>query len=160
MYSYANGVELRESRMRRSGIMGLKRMRYYRKFPVSILTTAIAVIFLRYLLEHYSVPSALFNGLLGGVFMALTLCALHSCWYWEIGDDRLTQRRYFRLTVFPFSEITYIGPMTGEAGTYKFFDKTVLVRNAGGQRMLVTIGDPDVFLNEMRKHLPHITLRL
>lgn len=135
-------------------------MRYYRKLPLSILPAAIVVIFLKHFLESHSLPSALLNGLLGGILVALTLRALHSGWYWEIGDDRLIHRRYFSLTVFPFSEITYIGPMTGEAGTYTFFDKTILVRNAGGKRMLVTIGDPDAFLNEMRKHLPRITLRL
>jgi hypothetical protein len=135
-------------------------MRYYRKPPVSILAPAIVVIFFRYFLEYHSLPSALLNGLLGGVLMALILLALHSCWYWEISSDRLIHRRYFSLIVFSFSEIIYIGPMTGEAGTYKFFEKTILVRNAGGKRMLVTIDDPDAFLTEMRKHLPQITLRL
>jgi len=135
-------------------------MRYYRKPPVFILPTAIVIIFFRHFLEYHSLPSALLNALLGGILTALTVRALHSAWYWEIGGDRLIHRRYFSLIVFPFSEITYIGPMTGEAGTYKFFDKTILVRNAGGKRMLVTVGDPDAFLNEMRKHLPQITLRL
>ena len=135
-------------------------MRYYRKPPVSILAAAMVVIFFRYFLEYHSLPSALLNGLLGGVLMALILLALHSCWYWEISNDRLIHRRYFSLIVFSFSEIIYIGPMTGEAGTYKFFEKTILVRNDGGKRMLVTIDDPDAFLTEMRKHLPQITLRL
>ena len=135
-------------------------MRYYRKPPVSILAAAMVVIFFRYFLEYHSLPSALLNGLLGGVLMALILLALHSRWYWEISNARLIHRRYFSLIVFSFSEIIYIGPMTGEAGTYKFFEKTILVRNAGGKRMLVTIDDPDAFLTEMRKHLPQITLRL
>jgi hypothetical protein len=135
-------------------------MRYHRKPPVSILPAAIVVIFFRHFLEYHSLPSALLNGLLGGVLMALMLLALHSCWYWEIGNDRLIHRRYFSFTVFPFSEIIYVGPMTGEAGTYKFFEKTILVRNAGGKQILVTLGDPDAFLNEIRKHLPQITLRL
>src|SRR5215471_20246477 len=135
-------------------------MRYYRKPPVSILAAAIVVILFRYVLEHHSLPSVLLNGLLGGVLMALILLALHSCWYWEISNDRLLHWRYFSLSAFSFSEIIYIGPMTGEAGTYKFFEKTILVRNAGGRRMLVTIDDPDAFLTEMRKHLPQITLRL
>jgi hypothetical protein len=135
-------------------------MRYYRKPPVSILAAAIVVIFFRYFLQYHFLPSALLNGLLGGVLMALILLALHSCWYWEMSNDRLIHRRYFSLTVFSFSEIIYIGPMTGEAGIYKFFEKTILVRNAGGKRMLVTIGDPDALLTEMRKHLPRITLRL
>jgi hypothetical protein len=47
--------------------------------------------------------------------------------------------------------------MTGEAGTYKFFEKIVLVRKVNRKRMLVNIGDPDAFLNE---NLPQITLRL
>jgi hypothetical protein len=136
------------------------RMRYYRKLPVSILPTAILVIFFRHFLEYHSLPSALLNGLLGGVLMALILRVLHSSWYWEIGDDRLIHRRYFSLTVFPFSEITYIGPMIGEASTHKFFDKTILVRNAVGKRMFVTTVDPETFLDQMRKHLPQITLHL
>jgi hypothetical protein len=40
-------------------------MRYYRKPPVSILPTAIVVIFFRHFLEYHSLPSALLNGLLG-----------------------------------------------------------------------------------------------
>jgi hypothetical protein len=135
-------------------------MRYHQKPSRFIFPAAIIVVFFRDFLAHHSLPSALVTGIWGGIVVGVTLRMLQWSWYWEIGDDRLTHRRYFSITVFPFSEITYIGPMTGEAGTYKFFEKTILVRNSDGKRMLVNIDDPSAFLNEMRKHLPQITLRL
>jgi hypothetical protein len=80
---------------------------------------------------------------------------------WEILPDRLIERRFFRAAVvFPFSEITYVGPMTGKAAEFKATAKWILIRNAAGQRIIVHLDDPEVFLAHMRKYLPLVTLNL
>jgi len=81
-------------------------------------------------------------------------------WYWEVGETRLVHRRFLVRTTYPFSDITYVGPMTGEGSGYTFFEKTILVRTAEGQRMFIDTTDPDALLAEMRQRLPGITLNL
>jgi hypothetical protein len=97
--------------------------------------------------------------LTGGLIM-LVGCIPHLFWYWEIRDDRVVQRRLFLRTALPFSEITYVGPVTGQASRHKYFERHILIRNVAGKRMFVNTGDPEAFLTEMRKHLPRITLNL
>jgi hypothetical protein len=50
-------------------------------------------------------------------------------WYWEICPDRLIHQRYFRRVVWPFTEITYVGPMTGLIGTYAKHDADLTFTN-------------------------------
>lgn len=80
--------------------------------------------------------------------------------YWEIRTDYVIQRFFFRRIVFPFPNVTYVGPMKGEASNFKYFEKTILIETADGKRMYARPADPKAFLTNMRKHLPAITLHL
>ena len=80
--------------------------------------------------------------------------------FWEIREDCVVQRQWFRRTVFPFSQIAYVGPMTGQASQYEHFAKHILIRNAAGEKMIVITAQYEAFLKEMRKHLPLVTLNL
>jgi hypothetical protein len=82
----------------------------------------------------------------------------YKCWYWEICPDRLIHRRYFRRVVWPFTEIAYVGPMTGLIGTYSAARDWLEVRNVSGKMIIVQPADCEEFLLEMRKYLPRITL--
>jgi hypothetical protein len=84
----------------------------------------------------------------------------HFFWYWDILPDRVVHRRYFRRSVFPFSEITYVGPLTGWAAGNNAVRNWILIRNAAGERIVATPADPEAFLANIRKHLPLITLNL
>src|SRR5215475_3062148 len=53
-----------------------------------------------------------------GIGTFLLFLVIYRSWYWEICPDRLIHRRYFRRVVWPFTEIIYVGPMTGLIGTY------------------------------------------
>ena len=112
-----------------------------------------------YFLQGHSLWLSLFM-----LWVLLGCCGLirlnHRSWYWEIGDDSVIQRRHFRRNVFPFSEITYVGPMTGTASEHKYFSKHILIRNIAGEKMFVETPQCETFLVEMRKHLPLITLNL
>jgi hypothetical protein len=98
-------------------------------------------------------------------FAAFVICILlflpsHLFWYWEIRPDRLIHQRYLARRIFPFSEIVYIGPMTGKASDHETTRNWILVRSEGGQRMIVDTNNHEGFLSEMRKYLPSITLKL
>jgi hypothetical protein len=82
----------------------------------------------------------------------------YKLWYWETCPDRLIHQRYFRRVVWPFTEITYVGPMTGLIGTYSAVRDWLEVRNVSGKMIIVQPGDCEEFLSEMRKYLPRITL--
>jgi hypothetical protein len=91
------------------------------------------------------------------VAMSVAAFRLPNSWfYWEICDDCVIQRRYFGRTVFPFSDITYVGPFSGQLSRLNM----ILIRNTAGKRMIVNTDDPQAFLAEMREHLPRITLNL
>ena len=77
--------------------------------------------------------------------------------YWEIQFDRVIQRLYFRRTVFLFSEIDYVGPMTGAASLFDHFGKHILIQNVSGETIFVRTPKYEAFLKEMNKHLPLIT---
>jgi hypothetical protein len=135
-------------------------VRYYRKPPLAIVPVGMLVVLLRYLLQGRSLLTSVLDALAGGIPLALLVYVFHKGWYWEVGETRLVHRRLLRRTTFPFSDITYVGPMTGEGSEYEFFEKTILVRTAEGQRMFIDTTDPDALLAEMRQHLPGITLNL
>jgi hypothetical protein len=81
-------------------------------------------------------------------------------WYWEIQPERLIHRRYLTRVVFPYTEITYIGPVTGRATEHATAKTWILVRTESGQKMIVDAADPPGFLDAIRKYLPRITLNL
>ncbi len=133
-------------------------MRYRKEFGIRQLAGAFAGWFIVSLLFYparsllTSVRSSLIYALVGYLFYFFQ--------YWEIRDDCLIYRFYFRRTVFPFANITYVGPMKGQASGHKFFAKTVLVETVDKKRMYVTPANPEDFLANMRQHLPAITLNL
>jgi hypothetical protein len=135
-------------------------VRYYRKPPLGIVPVGMAVVLLRYLLQGRSLLTSVMYAIASGIPLALLVYVFHRRWYWEVGDTRLVHRRFLGRTSFPFSDITYVGPMTGEGSGYEFFEKMILVRTAEGQRMFIDTVDPDALLAEMRQHLPGITLSL
>ena len=91
-----------------------------------------------------------------GIF--LLFFVIYRSWYWEICPDRLIHRRYFRKVVWPFTEISYVGPMTGVIGTYPAVRDWLEVRNVSGKMIIVQPANCEQFLLEMRKYLPRITL--
>jgi hypothetical protein len=133
-------------------------VRYYRKPPLAIVPVGMLVVLLRYLLQGRSLLTSVLHALISGIPLALLVYVFHKGWYWEVGETRLLHRRFLRRTTFPFSDITYVGPMTGEGSGYKFFEKTILARTAEGRRMFIDTSDPDALLRDMRQHLPGITL--
>jgi hypothetical protein len=135
-------------------------MRYYRKPPLGIVPVGMLVVLVRYLLQSRSVLTSVLNAVASGIPLALLVYVFHRRWYWEVGETRLVHRRLLRRTTFPFSDISYVGPMTGEASGYELFGKTILVRTVTGQRMFIDTTDADALLAEMRRHLPGITLNL
>lgn len=68
--------------------------------------------------------------------------------YWEVLSDRVIERHYFRRTIFPFSEIEYVGPMTGAASLFDHFNKHVLIQNISGKKMFVMTPKYESFLKE------------
>ena len=92
------------------------------------------------------------------VLVALSFYVPYLFWYWEIYPDRLIHRRYFQQIIFPFSEITYVGPMTGNSASHKSVRNWILVQNTDGRSMIVQSAVPEAFLSQMRKYLPEITL--
>jgi hypothetical protein len=110
-----------------------------------------------YFLEDHSLWHALFTAV---VMLALWALAAAASLHWEIHDDVVVERRFFRRKVFPMPEITYIGPMTGAAGQFQYFAKHLLIKNAAGGSMIVDTPQHEAFLAEMRKHLPQVTLNL
>ena len=97
---------------------------------------------------------------LGAAAVILAFYIPHLFWNWKILPDRLVQSRYFQRTVFPFSEITYIGPMTGRAARRNAVQNWILIRNTANERMIAMPANPEAFLAELRTYLPQITLHL
>jgi len=135
-------------------------MRYYRKPPIGIVPVGMLVVFLRYFLQSRSFATSFLQSIAGGTSLAVVAYAFHRCWYWEVGDTALIHRRLFRRITFPFSEITYVGPMTGDGSGYTFFENTILVRTGDGKRMFIDTAKPGALLADMRKRAPRITLNL
>jgi hypothetical protein len=92
-------------------------------------------------------------------FAGLTKLIHRSC-YWQIQEGCVIQRHYFRRIVFPFSEITYVGPMTDVAGLYEYFAEHILIENISGEQIVVNTPQREAFWAEMNKHLPLITRNL
>ncbi len=80
--------------------------------------------------------------------------------HWDICEDRVVQHRFFRRTVFPLSEIVYVGPMKGQASRFDYFAQHILIENEAGKRIIVRTPRYAEFLAEMRKRLPLVTLNL
>jgi hypothetical protein len=127
---------------------------------MGIVLVGLLVIFLRYFLQSRSFATSVLQSVAGGIPLALVAYAFHRCWYWEVSDTALIHRRLFRRITFPFSEITYIGPMTGDGSGYTFFENTILVRTLEGKRMFIDTTDPHALVADMRQHVPRITLNL
>jgi hypothetical protein len=132
-------------------------MRYRKELGIRQLAGAFAGMFICSLLFT---KRSLLTSVYCGVVAALVWYQFYFFRYWEIRDDCLIQRFFFRRIVFPFSDITYAGPMKGEGSNHKFFEKIALVETVNGKRMYVEPADPEAFLANMRKHLPAITLNL
>ena len=159
-----NQADLYESPTQGLALLGIRydrrRVRYYRKPPTGIVPVGILVVFVRYFLQSRSVATSVLHAIVSGIPLALVAYAFHRYWYWEVGDTTLIHRRFGRRIAFPFSDITYIGPMTGEGSGYTFFERTILVRTVEGKRMVIDTADPDALLAHLRQHLPRITLNL
>lgn len=97
-------------------------------------------------------------GVLAAILFVLVSLPSWLFWYWDILPDRLIQRRYFGRTTFLFPDITYCGPVTGNlAGRLQTRD-WIEIRTSSGKWMVAQPDDRAAFLNEMRKHLPKVTL--
>jgi hypothetical protein len=81
-------------------------------------------------------------------------------WYWDVLPDRLIHRRYFGQKVLLFSEITYCGPVTGNAAGLGQTRHWIEIRTADGRRMIAQPADAHAFLAAMRRYLPAVTLNL
>jgi hypothetical protein len=132
-------------------------MRYRKEFGIRQLAGSFAGMFICSILF---MKRSLLTSAYCGVIAALVMFQFYFFRYWEIRDDCLIQRFFFRRIVFPFSEIRYVGPMKGEASNHKFFAEIALVETVNGKRMYIEAADPEAFLSDMRKHLPAITLNL
>src|SRR5579863_8408352 len=100
-------------------------MRYRKEFGIRQLAGAFAGWFIVSLLFYPA--HSLLTSVRSGLIYALVGYLFYFFQYWEIRDDCLIYRFYFRRVVFPFSNIVYAGPMKGQAANHKFFAKTVLV---------------------------------
>jgi len=132
-------------------------MRYRKEFHIRQLAEVLAV---GLIVSLFYPTRSLLTCLECGLVYALVWFAFYFYRYWEIRTDCLIQRFFFRRIVFPFSDITYVGPMKGDASNFEYFDKTILIETADGRRMYARPADPEAFLADMRKHLPAITLHL
>jgi hypothetical protein len=95
---------------------------------------------------------------LKGIAAFLLFYVIYRSWYWEICPDRLIHRRYFRRVIWPFTEISYVGPITGVIGSNPAVRDLLEVRNVSGKMIIVRPANCEEFLLEMRKYLPRITL--
>jgi hypothetical protein len=134
-------------------------MRYRRKIGAAgvIVWFAYAAITA---LAFYRSRHSVLSGAVAAIVVLLLFYVPHLYWYWEILPDRLVHRSYFQRTVWPFQEITYIGPLSGKLAASKAAKNWIEIRNASGQRMIAQPADTKAFLDEMRRHLPEITLNL
>lgn len=132
-------------------------MRYRKKFRVHQPVEMFAGGFIGALLYP---GRSLMTSLRCGIICVLVWWVMYFFWYWEIRNDSLVQQHLFRRIVFPFSNITYVGPMKGAASSHKYFDKHILIETVDEKRMFAQPADPEDFLANMRKHLPLITLNL
>ena len=96
--------------------------------------------------------------LVGVVTFVLGFYVPYKLWYWEICPNRLVHRRYFRKVVWPFTEIIYVGPLTGLMGIFPAGRDWLEVRNVSGKMIIVQPANCEDFLSEMRKYLPRITI--
>jgi hypothetical protein len=134
-------------------------MRFRRRMGLaSVVTWCVyaSVVALAFYRTHHSPVSVAASA----VVVLLLFWVPHLYWYWEILPDRLVHRRYFQSMAWPLAEIVYVGPVTGGAAGRKATRDWIEIRNAAGQRMIAQPGNPKAFLEEMRKHLPEITLEL
>jgi hypothetical protein len=134
-------------------------MRYRRKLrPAGIIVwlAYAAIVAFAFYHSHHSTPTVV----AAGIIVLLLFYLPYLYWYWEIRPDRLVHQRYFQRIAWPFSEITYAGPMTGKAAGNRTAKDWIEIRNLSGQRMIAQPADPQAFLEEMRRHLPQITLNL
>ena len=132
-------------------------MRFYRKLGAVRLVARFAVGALlggSFLRQGYSFWAAV----LAGILFVLAWLPSWLFWYWEIGPDCVTQRRYFGRTIFPFSTITYAGPVTGNLAGRRQTRNWIEIRTDDGRWMIVDAADPDGFLARMREYLPTVTL--
>jgi hypothetical protein len=79
-------------------------------------------------------------------------------YYWEICPDRLVEQRFYTRDVLPFTEITYVGPMTGIAAGHPRLRNYIEIQTIAGKKKIIQPADCDAFLAEMRNCLPQITL--
>jgi hypothetical protein len=97
---------------------------------------------------------------LAGVLAVAMFLPPYLFWYWDIRADYFAQRRYFSRIVMPYSEIVYVGPISGRMMGKASVTKLIEIRNAAGKRIIALPSNSEAFLTEMRKHLPEITLNL
>jgi hypothetical protein len=98
--------------------------------------------------------------LVGLIGIALLFLPPYLFWYWDIRDSYFAQRRYFSRIVMPYSKIIYVGPMSTRMHAILGARSWIEVRSADGRIIIAQPADSKAFLNEMRKHLPEITLNL
>jgi hypothetical protein len=133
-------------------------MRYYRGKLTNPRVAEWAIIGLAGAIGELQAGHPLWVAELLGIGILLLFFVIYRSWYWEICPDCLIHRRYFRRVVWPFTEITYVGPMTGLIGTYSAVRGWLEVRNVSGKMIIVQPANCEEFLGEMRKYLPRITL--
>ncbi len=108
-------------------------MKYRRKtsVPVIILCLGISEL-VRQAIVNDSLRQAL--EWMAGVVVAAA--ASYFLQYWEIQPDRLVFRNFWTKKVWPFSEITYVGPPDGPMAGVRAAGSWIIVRNRQGRRMV------------------------
>lgn len=133
-------------------------MRHYKGKLTNSRVAEWAILGLAVAIGELQSGDSLWGAELAAIGIFSMFFVFYRSWYWEICPDRLIHRRYFRKHVWPFTEISYVGPITGVIGTYSVVRDWLEVRNVSGEMIIVRPADCEAFLLEMRKYLPKITL--
>lgn len=133
-------------------------MRYYRGTLTNPRVAEWAVFGVAGSIVELQAGHSLWLAEMVGIGIFLLFFVIYRSWYWEICPDRLIHRRYFRRVVWPFREISYVGPITGLMGRYSAVRNWLEVRHVSGEMIIVHPANCEEFLLEMRKYLPKITL--
>lgn len=86
-------------------------MRYRKEFRIRQLAEVFAIgLAVGFIVSLYYPARSLLSCLRYALIYTLVWCLFYLFRYWEIREDCLIQRFLFRRIVFPFSNITYVGP--------------------------------------------------
>lgn len=95
------------------------------------------------------------NMILAGTWLILLISEIANrrISYMEVGNFGLIKRHLWRRQVYPYSEITYVGPPTGKRAIWYWADRLVEVRSSAQKPSIFMPAETKSFLADLHNHL-------